>query len=369
MLIDSGAAAHERLALGFGASRFRFAAPVGSEMTEQKLDGLRLATSYPGLVHKYLAERGITPRLIKLDGAVETAIRLGVADAIADVVETGTTLRQAGLELFGDPIMTVRGDPDPAGERRGSARAGATDPAAERRPGRPDLRDDGLRRARRPARTGLRDHARVRGADGLAAGPAGLARRPGDGPAREPRSRSWTICGRSALGPSWSPTSPPADYESGALDSGAGESTAVEREPSVAERVRCFPRAVAMISAVVVLGVIAFSLVMWFALPASLRVDLHHLPADHAAGRAGRGGRAARRHLGQHGRCRRRRPASAQRPAQPHLSLVRRSAGSTSARVIRGPLSGSGPMSTILKVSGGCCSASSAATGCGPTEP
>ena len=105
MLIDSGAAAQERLALGFGSSRFRFAAPVGSEMSEQKLDGLRLATSYPGLVHKYLAERGVTPRLIKLDGAVETAIRLGVADAIADVVETGTTLRQAGLELFGDPIM------------------------------------------------------------------------------------------------------------------------------------------------------------------------------------------------------------------------------------------------------------------------
>ncbi len=106
MLIDSGAAADERLSLGFGASRFRFAAPVGSEMTEQRLDGLRLATSYPGLVHKYLADKGITPRLIKLDGAVETAIRLGVADAIADVVETGTTLRQAGLELFGEPILT-----------------------------------------------------------------------------------------------------------------------------------------------------------------------------------------------------------------------------------------------------------------------
>ena len=44
-------------------------------------------------------------RLISLDGAVETAIRLGVADVIADVVETGTTLRQAGLELFGDPIL------------------------------------------------------------------------------------------------------------------------------------------------------------------------------------------------------------------------------------------------------------------------
>ncbi|HEX8510708.1 MAG TPA: ATP phosphoribosyltransferase [Propionibacteriaceae bacterium] len=105
MLLDSQAFATELLALGFGRSRFRFAAPVGSEMTVQKLQGLRLATSYPGLVQAYLAERGVTVRLIRLDGAVETAIRLGVADVIADVVQTGTTLRQAGLELFGDAIL------------------------------------------------------------------------------------------------------------------------------------------------------------------------------------------------------------------------------------------------------------------------
>ncbi|WP_182560965.1 ATP phosphoribosyltransferase [Microlunatus kandeliicorticis] len=122
LLLDSGAAATEQLSLGFGASRFRFAAPVGSALTEQKLDGLRVATSFPGLVQKHLADRGIQARLIKLDGAVESAIRLGVADAIADVVETGTTLRQAGLELFGDPIMTSEavlirreGSEEPAG--------------------------------------------------------------------------------------------------------------------------------------------------------------------------------------------------------------------------------------------------------------
>jgi ATP phosphoribosyltransferase len=105
MLLDSGALAAERLALGFGGSRFRFAAAAGSDLRVDKLDGLRLATSYPGLVGAYLAERGISVRLIRLDGAVETAIRLGVADVIADVVETGTTLRQAGLELFGEPIL------------------------------------------------------------------------------------------------------------------------------------------------------------------------------------------------------------------------------------------------------------------------
>jgi ATP phosphoribosyltransferase len=105
MLLDSHANAVEVMALGFGRSRFRFAAPMGSDMAVEKLHDLRLATSYPGLVDAYLEGQGVSTRLIALDGAVETAIRLGVADVIADVVETGSTLRQAGLELFGDPIL------------------------------------------------------------------------------------------------------------------------------------------------------------------------------------------------------------------------------------------------------------------------
>ena len=105
MLLDSGASVTEVLPLGFGRSRFRFAAPAGSGLDVAGLEGLRIATSYAGLVRGYLAERGVTARLISLDGAVETAIRLGVADVVADVVETGTTLRQAGLELFGEPLL------------------------------------------------------------------------------------------------------------------------------------------------------------------------------------------------------------------------------------------------------------------------
>ena len=69
-------------------------------------DGKRIATSYAGLVGGYLEAQGIHARLIKLDGAVESSVRLGVADAVADVVETGSTLKRAGLELFGDPILT-----------------------------------------------------------------------------------------------------------------------------------------------------------------------------------------------------------------------------------------------------------------------
>jgi len=105
MLLDSGAPAREVMELGFGASTFRFAGPVGAGLALPALDGLRLATSYPGLLRVYLAEHGVTARLVTLDGAVESAIRLGVADAIADVVDTGTTLRKAGLELFGEPIL------------------------------------------------------------------------------------------------------------------------------------------------------------------------------------------------------------------------------------------------------------------------
>lgn len=105
LLLDSGAAAEEILALGFAGSTFRFAARPGSVRTLTDLAGKRVATSYGGLLSKYFADRGVDAEVIRLDGAVETAVRLGVADVIADVVSTGTTLRQAGLEIVGEPIL------------------------------------------------------------------------------------------------------------------------------------------------------------------------------------------------------------------------------------------------------------------------
>ncbi|MDH6131315.1 ATP phosphoribosyltransferase [Kitasatospora sp. MAA4] len=105
LLLDSASNAEEVLALGFGGSTFRFAGPVGSPKDVQGLQGLRIATSYTGLVEQHLAEHGVTATVTKLDGAVETAVQLGVADVIADVVETGTSLRNAGLEVFGEPIL------------------------------------------------------------------------------------------------------------------------------------------------------------------------------------------------------------------------------------------------------------------------
>ncbi|WP_273654699.1 ATP phosphoribosyltransferase [Cellulomonas fimi] len=106
LLLDSESAAVEHLALGFGRSTFRWAAPVGEMSDVSHVEGRRVATSYPGLVAAYLAERGVSAAgIVRLDGAVETATRLGVADVIADVVETGTTLKAAGLEIFGEPIL------------------------------------------------------------------------------------------------------------------------------------------------------------------------------------------------------------------------------------------------------------------------
>ncbi len=91
--------------LGFGGSTFRFAGPPGRFTTVADLEGLRVATAYPGLVDGFLDEQGVAVDLVPLDGAVESAVQLGVADAVADVVSTGTTLRQAGLEIFGPVLL------------------------------------------------------------------------------------------------------------------------------------------------------------------------------------------------------------------------------------------------------------------------
>ena len=105
LLQDSGAKAEEILSLGFGRSRFHFAGPAGRYSDLSELAGLRIATSYVGVVRAFLDQRGIDATVTRLDGAVETSIALGVADVIADVVETGSTLRRAGLDTFGETIL------------------------------------------------------------------------------------------------------------------------------------------------------------------------------------------------------------------------------------------------------------------------
>lgn len=106
LLIDSAADAEEILSLDFGGSTFRFAAPTGKDWKISDLAGKRIATAYPGLVQHSLKGLNIQAQIVRLDGAVESSVRLGVADMIADVVSTGNTLRQAGLQTFGEPILS-----------------------------------------------------------------------------------------------------------------------------------------------------------------------------------------------------------------------------------------------------------------------
>ncbi len=105
LLLDSRSAAISLADLSFGGSTFRFAGPTGKFKSVQDLEGLRVATAYPHLVEDFLKREGVEVQLVQLDGAVEVAVRLGVADAVADVVSTGNTLRQAGLEIFGPVIL------------------------------------------------------------------------------------------------------------------------------------------------------------------------------------------------------------------------------------------------------------------------
>ena len=104
LVLDSGAPVRERLALGFGSSSFRYAGPAGRDWTTADLAGKRIASAYPNLVQKDLAARGIEATVIRLDGAVEISVQLGVADAIADGVGSGRTLSMHDLVAFGEPL-------------------------------------------------------------------------------------------------------------------------------------------------------------------------------------------------------------------------------------------------------------------------
>ena len=118
LALDSDAPVHERLALGFGSSKFRYAGPAGRDWTVVDLAGKRVATAYPNLVRKDLAANGIDATVIRLDGAVEISVQLGVADAIADVVGSGRTLSLHDLVAFGEPlcdseaVLIERAEPD-----------------------------------------------------------------------------------------------------------------------------------------------------------------------------------------------------------------------------------------------------------------
>jgi ATP phosphoribosyltransferase len=105
LYIDSRTTVAEIMPLNFGHSSFYYAVPQNSNYTFDSFAGKRIATSYPCIVELDLQSRNIDASIIKLDGAVEISIKLGVADIIADVVQSGRTLTEAGLITIGHPIM------------------------------------------------------------------------------------------------------------------------------------------------------------------------------------------------------------------------------------------------------------------------
>jgi len=101
LLEESGASVDMRLKLNVGRCRLALCVPDDSPIdTASGLDGLRIATSFPSVTKNYLASHGATARMVTLSGSVEVMIQLGVADAIVDLVETGSTLAANRLRIL-----------------------------------------------------------------------------------------------------------------------------------------------------------------------------------------------------------------------------------------------------------------------------
>ena len=101
LVAESGAEVVERLDLGVGQCRLAICVPEDSDIREpRQIDGCRVATSFPHNTQTYLKQHGATAHLVTLSGSVEVMIALGVADAIVDLVETGSTLAANNLRIL-----------------------------------------------------------------------------------------------------------------------------------------------------------------------------------------------------------------------------------------------------------------------------
>lgn len=103
LLAESGVDVATRLELGVGKCRLAICVPTDSDYeSPDKLDGKRIATSFTHVTEKYLQQHGASAHLVPLSGSVEIMISLGVADAIVDLVETGSTLAANRLKILGE---------------------------------------------------------------------------------------------------------------------------------------------------------------------------------------------------------------------------------------------------------------------------
>ena len=101
LLEESGGAAEIRMRLGVGRCRLAICVPDDADLkSAADLDGKRIATSFPQITERYLSQHQATAHLVSLSGSVEVMIQLGVADAIVDLVETGSTLAANRLRIL-----------------------------------------------------------------------------------------------------------------------------------------------------------------------------------------------------------------------------------------------------------------------------
>ncbi|NLJ31819.1 MAG: ATP phosphoribosyltransferase [Clostridiales bacterium] len=98
-IMENGRSFYEVLDLGFGKCRFALAGPKGKDFFSG-YSAKTIATKYPNVARGYFESRGMDVRVIKIEGSVELAPLLGLSDAIVDIVETGTTLKENGLEVI-----------------------------------------------------------------------------------------------------------------------------------------------------------------------------------------------------------------------------------------------------------------------------
>ncbi|HIR46843.1 ATP phosphoribosyltransferase [Anaeromassilibacillus sp. An200] len=97
-IMEHGSSFYEVLDLGFGRCRFALAAPKGADFWSG-YSSRTIATKYPATARAFFESRGMDVSIIKIEGSVELAPLLGLSDAIVDIVETGTTLKENGLEV------------------------------------------------------------------------------------------------------------------------------------------------------------------------------------------------------------------------------------------------------------------------------
>ncbi len=105
-IMENGRSFYEILDLGFGKCRFALAGKEGTDFFSG-YKAITIATKYPNVTRSFFEGKGMDIRIIKIEGSVELAPLLGLSDAIVDIVETGSTLKENGLVIIEDNVAPI----------------------------------------------------------------------------------------------------------------------------------------------------------------------------------------------------------------------------------------------------------------------